>query len=213
MGFIAGRVESKSRKILLSEAHKLGLSPEELGAIDLADKQAGLVHTLAVSVLGGGSTPTKLLRYRLVVDGRPTVFLRPFADGIMHPGEVHTIIQGAPREAVALTADRQWLGDADKLMHHAGLMAALKKFSWRLQTHVMFSLPWALQVRSIGGGRSQLVMKSGSYTGLFSVSYGLAKFKEIAAQVEQALAGGDAPAQSFALPSFGDLALETLQGE
>ncbi len=60
---------------------------------------------------------------------------------------------------------------------------------------------------------SQLVMKSGSYTGLFSVSYGLAKFKEIAAQVEQALAGGDAPAQSFALPSFGDLALETLQGE
>jgi hypothetical protein len=211
MGFIAARVESKSQKILLKEATKLGLSPQALGAIDLADKQAGVLHTLAISVLGGGSTPTKILRYQLSVDGRPTVFVRPFAGGIMHPAEVHAIISGAPAEAVALTADGQWLGDADALRRHEGLQAALKKFSWRLQTHVMFSLPWALQVRSLGGGKSHLVMKSGSYTGLFSVTYGLAHFKVIAAAVEQALASGHAPEQQFALPCFGDLALQTLR--
>lgn len=211
MGFIANRIESKSQKILFKEATKLGFSPAERDTIDLADKQAGLLHTLAISIAGGGTAPTRLKRYQLTVDGRPTLFVRPFADGIMHPGEIHAIIAGATREPAALTWDRHWIGDADRLAQDPALTAALKKFSWRLQTHVTFSLPWAVQLRPIGGGKSQLVMKSGSYTGLFSITYGLERFRVIAAAVEAALGGGDAPMQQFMLPCFGDLALEALQ--
>jgi len=212
MGFIANRIESKSQKILFKEASKLGFSPAERDTVDLAAEQAGLLHTLAISIAGGSTAPTRLKRYQLTVDGRPTLFVRPFADAIMHPGEIHTVIAGAPREPTALTWDRHWIGDADRLAQDPALAAALKKFSWRLQTHVTFSLPWALQVRPIGGGKSQLVMKSGSYAGLFSITYGLERFRVIAAAVEQALAGGDAPLQPFLLPCFGDLALDSLRG-
>jgi len=211
MGFIANRIESKSQKILFKEANKLGFAPVERDSVDLAEAQAGLLHTLAISIAGGSTAPTRLKRYQLNVDGRPTLFLRPFADAIMHPGEVHTILAGAPREAVALTWDRQWIGDAERLARDPVLTGALKKFSWRLQTHVTFHLDWALQVRPIGGGKCQLVMKSGSYAGLFSITYGLARFRVIAAAVEQALAGGDGPPQPFLLPCFGDLALDTLR--
>lgn len=211
MGIIANRIENKSQKILFKEASKLGFAPVERDAVDLATEQAGLLHTLAISIAGGSTAPTRLKRTQLTVDGRPTLFLRPFADAIMHPGEIHTILSGAPREPVALTWDRHWIGDAERLSQDAELAAALKKFSWRLQTHVTFHLDWALQIRPIGHGKSQLVMKSGSYAGLFSITYGLARFRVIAAAAERALAGGDGAAQPFLLPCFGDLALDSLR--
>ena len=68
------------------------------------------------------------------------------------------------------------------------------------------------QVRSLGDGKRHLVMKSGSYAGLWAVTYGLATFREIVVAVERALTGTSAtPRQELALPCFGDLALETLR--
>ncbi|MFO0744401.1 MAG: hypothetical protein U1F43_01855 [Myxococcota bacterium] len=210
MGFIADQVEKKSRKILYKEAAKLGASPEELPVIDLAEQQAGTLKTLAVSILGGASDATRLKRYKLTLDGQPALFVRPFAGGIMHPGEIHAIIPGTPSEASALVHGRGWIGDP-ALAKDAALAAALAKFSWRLQTHVMFTLPWAVQIRSLGGGQSHLVMKSGSYAGLFAVTYGLARFVAIAAAARAALARSDAPAQAPALPCFAEVALEALR--
>lgn len=204
MGLLANRIENQSHRILSKEVAKLGGSLELLEAIDLA-AQPGMLRTLGTSMLGGSTQPTRLRLYELTLDQHRAIFVRPFAGAIMHPAEIHAILPGAPRSAVARTIDG-WVGDAKELATDAELAAALKKFSWRLQTHLVFQLPWALQIRALGDGTSQLVMSSGTYSGLFSVTYGLAVFQQVAAHVARILAGGSAAAQELALPCFGELA-------
>lgn len=203
--WMSGKVEKRSHKILCKEVAKVGGNIEDLEIIELG-KKPGFFKVMLVSQFGGDTNAGKVRISRITVDGTAAVFVRPFAGAIMHPGEIHAILPGTVSGAIVRTRDG-WHGDAGPLATSTELAAALKKFSWVLRTHLIMSLPWAIQLRPLGDGTSQLAMLCGSYAGLFSVTYGVSLFRDLVSTIRPLLGTEPASAAEFLEPAYGDLAL------
>jgi len=206
---VSGQVEKRSQKILHKEVAKVGGRIEDLVELDTG-REPGLVSMLLVSQFGGETSAAKVRISRISVDDSSAVFVRPFAGAIMHPGELHTIVPGSLAGAVVRARDG-WHGDAGPLAASAELEAALRKFSWTLRTHLVTALPWAIQLRPLGDGTSQLAMLCGSYAGLFSVTYGVALFQKLVGVIRPLLGNESAGPADFLEPGYGELALRHLR--
>ena len=143
------------------------------------------------------------------------LYVQPYADGTPVPGEHHAWVHGGWPSPAALEASimrGRWTAPAsDELtrwMHHSSpplaRVARDTSFRWAFGVH-RIELDWAVQVASLGDGRSHLVMRAGRYGGGATVLVGFAHFLSVAEAVAMSLGESVAAQTHVHPPSHADL--------
>lgn len=141
--------------------------------------------------------------------GARHLYVQPFEQGSPVPGEHHAWIHGSWPAAVALEPSimrGRWTApesaDLTRWLHHScpplARVARDTPFRWAFGAR-RIELDWAVQVASLGDGRSHLVLQAGRYGGGATVLVGFAHFLSVAGAVAEALAG-PCPAQEHVHP-------------
>jgi hypothetical protein len=176
------------RFVAEAERARLAISPTEL--VELEDKPTsrGLRQIAKLAVVGeAGTRLTHVRAYALGVELGPALYIVGFDGSAELTGEFHLRLAGAVPAAAAFAKrafGKRWACEDPavraRLTADRALAAATKRLSWK-KHNALGSVPFhvAVQVSAIGGGRSQLVMQSGTY-GLVQQDAGIDVFLAIA---------------------------------
>ena len=185
----------------MAEAARSGIaiSPTELVELEQKSAARGLRQLAKLAVVGEAATRlTHVRAYALGLDLGPALYVVGFDGSAELTGELHVRLDGALPAAAAFAKrafGKRWVCEDPavraRLSADHALAAATKRLVWKKHNAIgSVSFQVAVQVSAIGGGRSQLVMQSGTY-GLVQQDAGLDVFVAIARALAQHLTATD----------------------
>lgn len=205
----AGKAHDRQRESLEKEA-------AEAGARQVAFDEAGVGGGAGVlsgalkSIVGGRMNVDHVQTFTFETNGRTHLFFQPYAGVAAMPGEHYVILDGALPAAVAFQQNifsKGWASPVDKLVAKAldgngalKKVAKKSKFEWALGMGKI-ELEWAIQIASLGDGRSVLVLQTGRYGGFTTYKVGFAHFAALAEAAAAALGSGAQPRQALVHPA------------
>ncbi len=205
----AGKAHDRQRESLEKEAAEAGarlVAFEEAGV----GGGAGVLSGALKSIVGGRMNVDHVQTFTFETNGRTHLFFQPYAGVAAMPGEHYVILDGALSAAVAFQQNifsKGWASPADKAVAKAldgngalKKVAKKSKFEWALGMGKI-ELEWAIQIASLGDGRSVLVLQTGRYGGLTTYKVGFAHFVALVEAAAAALGSGAQPRQVLVHPA------------
>lgn len=210
MGLFSGRGEAahrRQREALVAEAAKAGSTVTDVVEVGATDTTRVLSNTWS-SLFGGTHVIDAVQVLSLRTGASVQHYVQPYAGIQAMPGEHHVLLAGAlpaPACLQRVGGAGRWTspdpGLAGYLEQNLAVRAAVRDVAWDWKAGFgVIELPWTVQVRSNGDGRTHLVVAAGRYGGFTTYDVGFGPFGAIARTLQGILGPATAP-QSFLAPS------------
>ncbi len=208
------KAHERQRQSLISEAQRAGctvLSIQESGDREKAEGAA--VGTSLKAIFGGRVGADTVQVMLLETMGMKHLYVQPFSGVSPIPGEHHAVLGGSLPAVIELGPggfSPEWKSPDKELSKALNksfpvLKAAAKKceFEWAVGFGTV-KLEWAIQVASMGDGRSHMVMQAGRYGGVTTYEVGFSHFMRMYNELSGSMRPERFPTQGFMHPvSFG----------
>lgn len=209
VGFLSGRAEAahrRQRDALVAEASKAGSVVTDVVEVGATDGARVLSNTWS-SLFGGSHAVDAAQILSLRTGASLQHYVQPYAGLQAMPGEHHVLLAGAlpaPASLVRSGGAGRWTspdpGLAGYLEQNLAVRAAVASVVWDWRAGFgEILLPWTVQLRSNGDGRTHLVVAAGRYGGFTTYDVGFGVFAGVARAL-QAVLGPGTPPQSFLEP-------------
>lgn len=204
------KAHERQRQSLITEAQRAGctiLSIQESGD---QEKAEGAAVGTSLKAIFGGKVGTDTVQVMLLETmGMKHLYVQPYSGVSPLPGEHHAVLGGSLPAVLELTPggfSPEWKSPDKELSKALNksfpvLKAAAKKcqFEWAVGFGTV-KLEWAIQVASLGDGRSHMVMQAGRYGGLTTYEVGFSHFMRMYNELSGAMRPERFPRQGFAHP-------------
>ncbi len=216
MGFFdkgADKARARQKDSVLEEAAAAGSQLVEIVDSSEQASAGSIVGSILKSYVGGRVKHDTFQVFVFRNKELTHLYVQPWEGLVPQPGEHHVRLEGTlPSPAVLrkkflgrLKWETEGANDAllTQLHQNAGLGSAVKALKWDWKAGLTeIELSWAVQVRSLGGGQSHLVMQAGRYGGFTSYKVGFAPFIRLVSAVRSTLGPtADLATQQFVEPS------------
>ena len=215
MAFLDDRVRGgrdRQKQALIDEAGKAGIQVHEVVDIDGGPASSGAVVGGAFKAMLGGRVQVDGVQvFRLSTQGWGHTYVQPYNGFAPLPGEHYGVLTGSLASPAVARADLRW-GDypfdpafgpevAQHLAAAPAMRAVLGDLVWDWPSGMSkVQLDWAMQLRSVGDGTTQIVMQSGRYGGMTTYEVGFGVWLRLCGAAHGCLAQGAWPAQYFPVP-------------
>ena len=211
MGFLdnkASKAHQRQQAAVIAEATSAGLvllEQHELSGEDLARR--AVVSTALKAFIGGRLAPDTLQIFVFGAGDRRGIYVQPYSGLTPLPGEHIVALPGTLPAPAALTDEAifggpSWQTGPDKVLAKRlnkgspGLRSVAKRTRFEWATGLTkIRLAWAVQVVSMGDGRSLVAMQTGRYGGITTYGVGFAQLASLCQALGPILDGGTAPPQ------------------
>jgi hypothetical protein len=200
---------SRQGQGVVSEAQEAGAQviAAEVITTDRSGTMGARVGGALKATVGGKLRPDRHEVFVFDTQGARHLYVQPIAGVTALPGEHHAWLFGSLRSPVAYVPGMlgaKWTSPADPelvswLNKSQGQLKSVvrgTKLKWKVGMGEI-ELPWGIQLRSLGDGRSHLAMNAGRYGGFTTVRVGIGHFVKVAHAMSQVLAQGVFPEQEF----------------
>ena len=221
MTYLDGKVRAgrdRQKQALIAEAGKAGAQVHEILDLDGNQTQASTVVGETLTAMFGGRTrPDGFQLFRLSTNAWTHVYVQPYSGFAPLPGEHYGVIVGSLASPAIARADLRHSDHpfdpaagpaiAQHLASAPAIRAVLRDLVWDWPAGMTkIELDWAVQLRSVGDGTTQVVMQAGRYGGLTTYDVGFAVWLRLCGAIHACLAQGAWPAQPFPIaPHFAEL--------
>lgn len=216
MSYLDGKLRGgrdRQKQALIAEAGKAGAQIHDIVELDASAASSGAVLGGALKAMFGGRMRVDaLMLLRLSTNGWGHSYVQPFSGFAPLPGEHYGVVNGSLASPAIVRDGPRLFGGvafdpapgaevAKHLSASPAMKAALRELVWEWPSGMAkIELDWAVQLRSVGDGTTQVVMQSGRYGGLTTYEVGFGVWLRLCAAVHPCLAQGAWPAQYFPVP-------------
>jgi len=206
VGFLDNRAAAahkRQREAIVTEASRARATLSHTADVGQANGAAALASSARV-MLGGTHTIDAVQTFAFQTNGWEHHYAQPYSGMQPLPGEHHGLLNGALPAPIAFLRQGgggRWESPdrtlAAWLSGQFALEPALRALAWDWKSgFTQIDLPWTAQVRSLGNGRSHLVLMAGRYGGFTTYDVGFAAFLGLAGALSSVL-GAPQSAQAF----------------
>jgi len=212
MSYVDSKVRGgrdRQKQALIVEANQAGAQVHEIVELDAGQAGGGAVGGALTALFGGRMEVDAVHLLRLSTRGWGHAYVQPYSGFAPLPGEHYGVLTGSLASPAIAPADLRHSDEypfdpargpevAQHLAASPAIKAVLRDLAWDWPTGMAkVELDWAVQLRSVGDGTTQVVMQAGRYGGMTTYEVGFGVWLRLCGAIHACLAPGAWPAQHF----------------